>query len=35
MALTLGKRAGDKVELGYERSGRTATATVTLASQPI
>jgi len=34
IALTLTKRAGDRVEIGYERSGRKATATVTLAARP-
>ena len=33
MALTLTKRAGDRIELGYEREGRKATATVTLAAR--
>ena len=30
MALTLTKRAGDRVEIGYERDGRQATVTITL-----
>jgi len=34
MALTLTKRAGDRVELGRERSGRQTTVTLTLAAQP-
>jgi putative serine protease PepD len=34
VALTLTKRAGDKVDLTYRRQGRSATATVTLATQP-
>jgi putative serine protease PepD len=34
MALTLSKHPGDKVQLGYQRSGTSATATVTLATQP-
>lgn len=33
MAVTLTKRAGDRVEIGYERSGREATATITLAAR--
>jgi len=32
--LTLTKHPGDKVELGYQRDGRSGTATVTLASTP-
>jgi putative serine protease PepD len=32
--LTLTKKPGETVELGYTRDGRTATATVTLAEQP-
>ena len=34
IAVTLTKRAGDRIELGYERDGRKATATVTLAARP-
>ncbi|HSS09097.1 MAG TPA: trypsin-like peptidase domain-containing protein [Acidimicrobiales bacterium] len=34
VALTLTKRAGDKVALTYRRQGRSATTTVTLATQP-
>ncbi len=34
MAVTLTKRAGDRVEVGYERSGSHATATITLAARP-
>jgi putative serine protease PepD len=34
VAVTLTKRAGDRVELGYKRSGHEASATVTLASRP-
>ena len=34
VAVTLTRRAGDRVEIGYERSGSRATATVTLAAQP-
>jgi len=34
IAVTLTKRAGDRVEIGYERSGKQATATVTLAARP-
>ena len=33
MALTLTKRAGDRVDLGYERDGRQATATITLSAR--
>jgi putative serine protease PepD len=33
MALTLSKRAGDRVEIGYERDGSQATATITLAAR--
>ncbi len=33
MAVTLSKRAGDKVEIGYERSGAKASATITLAAR--
>jgi putative serine protease PepD len=33
MALTLTKRAGDRVEIGYERDGSAATATITLAAR--
>ena len=32
--LTLIKKPGETVELGYTRDGRAATATVTLAAQP-
>ena len=32
--LTLTKKPGETVELGYTRDGRDATATVTLAEQP-
>jgi putative serine protease PepD len=32
--LTLTKNPGDKVQLGYERNGRNATTTLTLAAQP-
>jgi putative serine protease PepD len=34
IALTLTRRAGDRVEIGYERDGRQETATVTLAARP-
>ncbi|HET6869704.1 MAG TPA: trypsin-like peptidase domain-containing protein [Solirubrobacteraceae bacterium] len=34
IAVTLTRRAGDRVEIGYERGGRQATATVTLAARP-
>lgn len=34
MALTLTKRPGDRVELGYERDGRQAKATITLGARP-
>jgi putative serine protease PepD len=34
VSLTLTKRPGDKVEIGYKRDGKPATATVTLAQQP-
>ena len=34
VALTLSKNPGDKVELGYERNGSSATATLTLGTQP-
>jgi putative serine protease PepD len=34
MAVSLTKRPGDRVEVGYERDGRQATATITLASRP-
>jgi len=34
VALTLAKRAGDRVEIGYERSGSRATTTITLAARP-
>lgn len=33
MALTLTKRAGDRVEIGYERNGSKATTTITLAAR--
>jgi putative serine protease PepD len=33
MALTLTKRPGDRVDVGYERDGRQATATITLGSR--
>jgi putative serine protease PepD len=33
MAITLTKRAGDRVEIGYERNGSRATANITLAAQ--
>ncbi len=33
MALTLTKRAGDRVEIGYERDGSQATATITLTAR--
>jgi putative serine protease PepD len=33
MALTLTRRAGDRVDIGYERNGSPATATITLAAQ--
>jgi len=33
MAVTLTKRAGDQVEIGYERNGTKATATITLAAR--
>lgn len=33
MAVTLTKRAGDQVEIGYERNGSRATATITLAAR--
>jgi putative serine protease PepD len=33
VAVTLTKRAGDRVELGYERNGREGTATITLAAR--
>ena len=32
--LTLTKKPGDTVSIGYTRDGQTATATVTLAAQP-
>lgn len=32
--LTLTKKPGDTVSIGYTREGRAATATVTLAAQP-
>ncbi|HKO28374.1 MAG TPA: trypsin-like peptidase domain-containing protein [Solirubrobacteraceae bacterium] len=34
MAVSLTKRPGDRVEVGYERDGRQATATITLTSRP-
>jgi putative serine protease PepD len=34
VAVTLAKRAGDRVEIGYERDGNRQTATVTLAARP-
>jgi len=34
VSVTLTKRPGDKVEIGYKRDGKPATATVTLAEQP-
>jgi putative serine protease PepD len=34
IAVTLTKRAGDRVEIGYERGGKEATATITLAARP-
>ena len=34
IAITLSKRAGDRVEIGYERNGSKATATITLAARP-
>jgi len=34
VSVTLTKRPGDKVEIGYTRDGKPATATVTLAEQP-
>jgi putative serine protease PepD len=34
IAVTLTKRAGDRVEIDYERDGRQATATVTLTARP-
>jgi putative serine protease PepD len=33
MAVTLTKRAGDQVEIGYERNGSSSTATITLAAR--
>ena len=33
MAVTLTKRAGDRVEIGYERNGSSGTATITLAAR--
>ncbi|MBV8999811.1 MAG: trypsin-like peptidase domain-containing protein [Solirubrobacterales bacterium] len=33
MAVTLTKRAGDRVEIGYKRDGRETTATITLAAR--
>jgi putative serine protease PepD len=32
--LTLTKKPGDTVSIGYDRGGHSATATVTLAAQP-
>ena len=34
VAVTLSRRAGDNVEIGYERQGRQATTTIVLAAQP-
>lgn len=34
VALTLTRRAGDRVEIGYERDGRSSTTTVTLGNVP-
>jgi len=34
VALTLSRRAGDRVEIGYRRGGASATVTVTLSSRP-
>ena len=34
VSVTLTKRPGDKVEIGYKRDRKPATATVTLAKQP-
>lgn len=34
VAITLTKRPGGRVEIGYERDGRSSTTTVTLAAQP-
>jgi putative serine protease PepD len=34
MAVTLAKRAGDRVEIGYTRNGNEGTATITLAARP-
>jgi putative serine protease PepD len=34
IVLTLTRRAGDRAQVGYERGGREATATVTLAARP-
>jgi putative serine protease PepD len=34
IALTLERRAGEKVEVTYERGGRSATTTITLGEQP-
>ena len=33
IAITLSKRAGDRVQIGYERNGNKATATITLAAR--
>jgi hypothetical protein len=33
MAVTLTKRAGDRVEIGYKRDGSEATATITLSAR--
>jgi hypothetical protein len=33
MAVTLTKRAGDQVEIGYKRDGNAATATITLTAR--
>jgi putative serine protease PepD len=32
--LTLTKKAGDKVQIGYSRDGKESTVTVTLGTQP-
>jgi putative serine protease PepD len=34
VAITLSRRPGDRVEIGYERQGRQATTTVVLGAQP-
>jgi hypothetical protein len=33
MAVTLTKRAGDQVEIGYDRNGTSATTTITLTAR--